>query len=93
MRNSVGVWKLTAAVCRAGARATIPNQTAKLHAVATKAQNSFSSQKTLNDTRGEAATALNGVSGSLGSGRPRTHEKISRAKSAVEAWLNSLAEA
>jgi hypothetical protein len=54
---------------------------------ATKAilQNNFSSQKALNTTRGETATALRGLlaNGSL------TQESISRARNAVEAWLNA----
>jgi hypothetical protein len=48
-------------------------------------QNNFSSQKALNNTRGETATALRGLlaNGSL------TQESISRARNAVEAWLNA----
>ena len=62
----------------------------KAATIATKTQNSLSSQKALNDTRGEAATALNGVCGSLATGRPLTHEMISRARNAVETWLAGL---
>jgi hypothetical protein len=65
----------------------------KAATIATKATQSFSSQTALNVTRGEAATALNGVCGALATGRPLTHEMISRARNAVEAWLNGLTEA
>jgi hypothetical protein len=65
----------------------------KAAAIATKAVNTFESHKALNDKRGEAATALNGVSGSLVSGRPLTHEMITRARNGVDAWLRGLAEA
>jgi hypothetical protein len=53
-------------------------------------QNNFSSQTDLNAKRGEAATALRGVSGSSASGRPLTQDLLSRARIAVEAWLSSL---
>ena len=53
-------------------------------------QNNFSSQTDLNAKRGEAATALRGVSGSLASGRPLTQDLLSRARIAFEAWLSSL---
>ena len=53
-------------------------------------QNNFSSQTDLNAKRGEAATALRGVSGSLASGRPLTQDLLSRARIAVAAWLSSL---
>jgi Tfp pilus assembly protein PilN len=53
-------------------------------------QNNFSSQTDLNAKRGEAATALRGVSGSWASGRPLTQDLLSRARIAVEAWLSSL---
>ena len=65
----------------------------KAATVATKAQSTFSTQTALNELRGEAATALNGVSGALATGRPLTHEMISRARNTVEAWLKGLAEA
>ncbi|MGO9684556.1 MAG: hypothetical protein ACLPTZ_18590 [Beijerinckiaceae bacterium] len=65
----------------------------KAATVSTKAQSTFSSQTALNELRGEAATALNGVSGALATGRPLTYEMISRARNAVEAWLKGLAEA
>ena len=53
-------------------------------------QNNFSSQTDLNAKRGEAATALRRVSGSLASGRPLTQDLLSCARIALEAWLSSL---
>lgn len=51
----------------------------------------LSSDKALNDIRGEASTALKGVVGSLDAGRhPLTEAMIDRAKTAVANWLAAL---
>ena len=64
----------------------------KAATIATRAaQNNFSSQRALNDARGEVATALFEVSG-LSVNERLTHETITRAKEAIEVWLNGLAE-
>jgi hypothetical protein len=51
----------------------------------------FSSEKALNDIRGEASTVLRGVAGSLDTGQhPLTEALIDRAKTAVTNWLATL---
>jgi len=63
-------------------------------AIATKASaRSFSSHRNLNALRGEAATLLYGVGGSLANGPPLTQEMISRARNAVAAWQEGLSAA
>jgi hypothetical protein len=63
----------------------------KAATIATRAATqSFSSHTELNALRGEAAAALHGVAGSLVNGLPLTQQIISRAKTAVAAWLEGL---
>jgi hypothetical protein len=51
----------------------------------------FSSERVLNDIRGEASTALKGVVGSLDTGQPPlTEAMIDRARIAVAKWLAAL---
>jgi hypothetical protein len=51
----------------------------------------FSSQRVLNDIRGEAGTALKGVVASLDTGQhPLTEAMIDRARTAVAKWLAAL---
>jgi hypothetical protein len=80
---------VSAVLARTNARLDDLRQTADI-ANATIMQNNFSSQTDLNAKRGDAATALRGVSGSWASGRPLTRDLLSRAQIAVEAWLSSL---
>ncbi len=50
---------------------------------------SFSGEATLNNIRGEAATALNGVCGAMDR-KGLTRDLIDRARNAVAAWLSAI---